>query len=174
MTTSGSHLTSLLRQTKPNQNPDKTKNGSSSGHKKPHANSTWKCSTLSPTSKCLFTHSSVPSKVIRHQTYQTHSFSQVPISMRCDEIVKILSLITIANSAVNTNYIVGSTQPIYTFDELFKDMKTGVRGSAVERALETLIRATSHTRLKALDHGNERALIGRKGGDRPSSLHTRR
>ena len=36
------------------------------------------------------------------------------------------------------------------------------------------IRATSHTRLKALDHGNVRALIGRKGGDRPSSLHTRR
>jgi hypothetical protein len=32
MTTSGSHLTSVLRQTKPNQNPDKTKNGSS-GHK---------------------------------------------------------------------------------------------------------------------------------------------
>jgi len=36
------------------------------------------------------------------------------------------------------------------------------------------MRATSHTRLKALDHGNVRALIGRKGGDRPSSLHTRR
>jgi hypothetical protein len=36
------------------------------------------------------------------------------------------------------------------------------------------VRATSHTRLKALDHGNVRALIGRKGGDRPSSLHTRR
>ena len=35
-------------------------------------------------------------------------------------------------------------------------------------------RATSHTRLKAHDHGNVRALIGRKGGDRPSSLHTRR
>jgi hypothetical protein len=27
---------------------------------------------------------------------------------RCDEIVKILNLITIANSAGNTNYIVGS------------------------------------------------------------------
>jgi hypothetical protein len=36
------------------------------------------------------------------------------------------------------------------------------------------LRATSHTRMKALDHGNVRALIGRKGGDRPSSLHTRR
>ena len=36
------------------------------------------------------------------------------------------------------------------------------------------LRATSHTRLKALDHGNVRALIGQKGGDRPSSLHTRR
>jgi hypothetical protein len=35
-------------------------------------------------------------------------------------------------------------------------------------------RAISHTRLKALDHGNVRALIGRKGGDDPSSLHTRR
>ena len=29
-------------------------------------------------------------------------------------------------------------------------------------------------RLKAHDHGNVRALIGKKGGDRPSSLHTRR
>ena len=36
------------------------------------------------------------------------------------------------------------------------------------------VRASSHTRLKALDHGNVRALVGRKGGDRPSSLHTRR
>jgi hypothetical protein len=35
------------------------------------------------------------------------------------------------------------------------------------------LRATSHTWLKALDHGIVRALIGRKGGDRPSSLHTR-
>ena len=33
-------------------------------------------------------------------------------------------------------------------------------------------RATSHTRLKAHDHCNLRAPIGRKGGDRPSSLHT--
>ena len=32
------------------------------------------------------------------------------------------------------------------------------------------VRATSHTRVKALDHGNVRDLIGRKGGDRPSSL----
>jgi hypothetical protein len=36
------------------------------------------------------------------------------------------------------------------------------------------LRATSHTTLKAPDHGNVRALIGRKGGDRPSSIHTRR
>ena len=35
-------------------------------------------------------------------------------------------------------------------------------------------RASSHTRLKANDHGNVIALIGRKGGDHPSSLHTRR
>ena len=35
-------------------------------------------------------------------------------------------------------------------------------------------RATSHTRPKAHDHGNVRALIGQKGKDRPSSLHTRR
>jgi hypothetical protein len=39
---------------------------------------------------------------------------------------------------------------------------------------EVNLKATSHTRLKALDHGNVRALIGRKGGDRSSSLHTRR
>jgi len=36
------------------------------------------------------------------------------------------------------------------------------------------VRVTSHTRLKALDHGNVRALIGRKGKDGPNSLHTRR
>ena len=36
------------------------------------------------------------------------------------------------------------------------------------------LRATSHTRLKAHDHCNLRALIGRKGRDHPSSLHTRR
>jgi hypothetical protein len=35
-------------------------------------------------------------------------------------------------------------------------------------------RANSHTRLKALDHGNVRDLTGRKGGDRPSLLHTTR
>ena len=35
-----------------------------------------------------------------------------------------------------------------------------------------MVRATSHTRLKALDDGNLRALICRKGGDCPSSLHT--
>ena len=34
------------------------------------------------------------------------------------------------------------------------------------------LRASSHTRLKAHDHFNSRALIGRKGGDPPSSLHT--
>ena len=37
-----------------------------------------------------------------------------------------------------------------------------------------LLRATSHTRLKAHDYHNLRAIIGRKGKDRPSSLHTRR
>jgi len=37
-----------------------------------------------------------------------------------------------------------------------------------------IFRATSHIRLKALDHDNVRALIGRKGGDGPSSLYTRR
>jgi hypothetical protein len=36
------------------------------------------------------------------------------------------------------------------------------------------LRATSHTRLKARDHCNLRAFIGWKGGDCPSSLHTRR
>ena len=38
--------------------------------------------------------------------------------------------------------------------------------------LYVILRATSHTRLKAHDHFNLRALIGRKGGDRPSSLHS--
>jgi hypothetical protein len=37
-----------------------------------------------------------------------------------------------------------------------------------------MFRATSHTRRKARDHCNRRALIGREGGDRPGSLHTRR
>jgi hypothetical protein len=36
-----------------------------------------------------------------------------------------------------------------------------------------LLGATWHLRLKAHEHGNVRALIGWKGGDRPSSLHTR-
>ena len=36
------------------------------------------------------------------------------------------------------------------------------------------LRATSHTRLKAHDHCNLRALICQKGGDRPTSLHTQR
>ena len=36
------------------------------------------------------------------------------------------------------------------------------------------LKATSHTRLKARDYRNLRALIGRKGGDRPSSRHIRR
>ena len=36
------------------------------------------------------------------------------------------------------------------------------------------LRATSHTNLKARDHCNLRALTGHKGGDGPSSLHTRR
>ena len=35
-------------------------------------------------------------------------------------------------------------------------------------------RATSHAKLKARDHCILRSLIGRKGQDRPSSLHTRR
>ena len=35
-------------------------------------------------------------------------------------------------------------------------------------------KATSHTRVKARDHCNLSALIGRKGGDCPNSLHTRR
>ena len=42
------------------------------------------------------------------------------------------------------------------------------------QALSHTLRGTSHTRLKAHDHGNLRALIGRKGKDRPSSLHTQR
>ena len=37
-----------------------------------------------------------------------------------------------------------------------------------------VLRATSHTRLKARDHCNLRALIGQKGRDCLSSLHTRR
>ena len=36
------------------------------------------------------------------------------------------------------------------------------------------LRATSHTRAAAHDHCKRRILIGRKGGDGPSSLHTRR
>ena len=36
------------------------------------------------------------------------------------------------------------------------------------------LRATSHMRLKAHDHCHRRAFIGRKDGDRPSLLHTRR
>ena len=39
---------------------------------------------------------------------------------------------------------------------------------------EVDLKATSHTRLKAPNHGNVRALIGQKDGDRPSSLRTRR
>jgi hypothetical protein len=35
------------------------------------------------------------------------------------------------------------------------------------------IRATSHTRLKAHNHCIPRSLIGRKGRDRPNSLHTK-
>ena len=38
--------------------------------------------------------------------------------------------------------------------------------------LEMILRATSHTRLKAHDHCNVRALIGRKGGNRTSLFHT--
>ena len=36
------------------------------------------------------------------------------------------------------------------------------------------LRATSHTRMKTLDHCHLKALIGREGGDCPSSLHTRK
>ena len=39
---------------------------------------------------------------------------------------------------------------------------------------EVALSATSPKKLKARDHCNLRALIGRKGGNRPSSLHTRR
>ena len=35
-----------------------------------------------------------------------------------------------------------------------------------------LLRATSHTRLKARDHYTSSTLIGGKGGAGPSSLHT--
>ena len=53
--------------------------------------------------------------------------------------------------------------------------KLQVPPSLIGRAWEVgKVRATSHTRLKAHDHCNLRALIGRKGGDRPSSLHIRR
>ena len=37
-----------------------------------------------------------------------------------------------------------------------------------------MLRATSHTRLKAHDHCDLRVVIGWKGGDRSSSLHTRK
>ena len=36
------------------------------------------------------------------------------------------------------------------------------------------LRSTSHTSLKAHNHGNVKALIGRNGRDSSSSLHTRR
>ena len=45
---------------------------------------------------------------------------------------------------------------------------------ARDHCTSSALRATSHTRLKALDHGNVRVLIRWKGGDGPSSLHTRR
>ena len=38
--------------------------------------------------------------------------------------------------------------------------------------LNTPIRATSHTRLRARDHYTSSTLIGGKGGADPSSLHT--
>ena len=40
--------------------------------------------------------------------------------------------------------------------------------------IEDNIWATSHMRPKARDHGILRSLVGWKGRDRPSSLHTRR
>ena len=42
----------------------------------------------------------------------------------------------------------------------------------VERS--SWVKATPHTRLKAHDHCNLRALVGRKGGNCSSSLHTQR
>ena len=53
------------------------------------------------------------------------------------------------------------------------DNEGGVGGVGPSR-IKMWFRATSHTRLKAHDHCNLRALIGWNGGDRPSSLHTRR
>ena len=41
-------------------------------------------------------------------------------------------------------------------------------------AMNLWLRAISHTRLKARDHCNLRALIGWMDGDRPSSIHTQR
>ena len=123
MTTSGSHLASLLLQTKPNQNPDKTKNGSS-GHKS-HMQILCGNATAFHQPRNVSSHSplSLQRSSATKPTRQTlfHKFR-----FRCDEIVRILQLITIANSADNTNWIVGSTQPIYTFEELFKDMQKGV------------------------------------------------
>ena len=49
-----------------------------------------------------------------------------------------------------------------------------IRKKSFSLLLFSLFRATSHTRLKVHDHCNLRALIGHKGGDRPSSLHTQR
>ena len=43
-----------------------------------------------------------------------------------------------------------------------------------EPCCHELPRQKNATRLKVHDHCNLRALIGRKGGDRPSSLHTQR
>ena len=52
---------------------------------------------------------------------------------------------------------------------------SNLREGGREREGELLhLRATSHTRLKARDHCNLRALIGRKYGDHPSLLHTQR
>jgi hypothetical protein len=53
-------------------------------------------------------------------------------------------------------------------------MQSASRGIGPASRCKAALRATSHARLTVHDHGNVRALIGRKGGDRPSSLHTRR
>jgi hypothetical protein len=53
--------------------------------------------------------------------------------------------------------------PILVFDWLFPAHFLGLS-----------TKATSHTKLKACDHCNLRALIRRKGGNHPSSLHTQR
>ena len=75
----------------------------------------------------------------------------------------------------------GNFPAVLNFNWLFLKLKAihlqlaaGSPCSLVELIALATLGATSHTRLKAPDRGNVRALIGWKGGDRPSSLHTRR